>query len=459
MPKVAPVRLAFSTKTLWFNPNDVQYSVGDSLIVHTERGLEMGKSEGLPFDVDQERIDELPSPLQPVERVATQEDMQQHERMQQAADEAYPIFKEIVGEMHLEMRPVSVEYLFDGQKAVFYFEADDRVDFRDLIRELSSRFHVRIDMRQIGARDKARMIGGLGHCGQEICCARFGEGFEPVSIRMAKDQDLSLNPSKISGICGRLMCCLRYETDTYKDFKATCPKVGAMLATPEGEARVTEVHVLRECVVVSDDEGSKISIPAEKLTCERNEYGNGRPDTIPDDVYYEAQEAQEADRATILIFDTELTGEDRVATPDTFVKNSHFKEEVPQTRRKRRRTTSGNSSEAENEIVETSSYSSAKDTRKPRQRRNRNEKIQRNEQQGAHTFNQTRRPGQKSSGLSNMPQSTASEREQAPTPPDRRRKRRRSHSASGDKGEQQYRINYDLYTRTWKRSIALLIID
>ena len=143
----------------------------------------------------------------------------------------------MASEANGDMHPVSVEYLFEGDKAIFYFEAEERVDFRELVRKLAAHFRVRIDMRQIGVRDEARMVGGLGHCGQELCCKRLGGEFCPVSIRMAKEQDLSLNPQKISGVCGRLMCCLRYEFDAYKDFKSRAPKQNATVETPDGWRR------------------------------------------------------------------------------------------------------------------------------------------------------------------------------------------------------------------------------
>ncbi|MFR7650617.1 MAG: regulatory iron-sulfur-containing complex subunit RicT, partial [Eggerthella lenta] len=159
-----------------------------------------------------------------------------------------PVFKEMAAEGNGDMHPVSVEYLFEGDKAIFYFEAEERVDFRELVRKLAAHFRVRIDMRQIGVRDEARMVGGLGHCGQELCCKRLGGEFCPVSIRMAKEQDLSLNPQKISGVCGRLMCCLRYEFDAYKDFKSRAPKQNATVETPDGPAKVVDLDVPREIV-------------------------------------------------------------------------------------------------------------------------------------------------------------------------------------------------------------------
>jgi hypothetical protein len=168
----------------------------------------------------------------------------------------------------LDMKPIEVEYLFDGDKIVFYFVAEERVDFRELVREMASEFHTRIDMRQVGVRDEARMVGGLGHCGQQLCCARFAGDFQPVSIRMAKEQDLPLNPLKISGLCGRLMCCLRYEYDAYKDFKQRAPKCGTPVETPAGGAKVVSLNVPRETVGIRMLEGGpEITVPLEALDC------------------------------------------------------------------------------------------------------------------------------------------------------------------------------------------------
>ena len=182
---------------------------GDGVVVSTARGTEFGRAANDAFEAEASQVKKLKTPLKPVCRIATEEDEAQAADMERKSAEALPVFKEMAAEANGDMRPVSVEYLFDGDKAIFSFEAEERVDFRDLVRKLASRFRVRVDMRQIGVRDEARMVGGLGHCGQELCCKRMGGEFCPVSIRMAKEQDLSLNPQKISGVCGRLMCCLR----------------------------------------------------------------------------------------------------------------------------------------------------------------------------------------------------------------------------------------------------------
>ena len=218
MVRVAPIKLFYNPRTLWFDPGDLDIRKGDAVVVTTARGTEFGEATGDVFEAEEADVKKLKTALKPVRRLATDEDVEAAYEMERRSAEALPVFKEMAAEANADMHPVSVEYLLDGDKAVFYFEAEERVDFRDLVRKLAAHFHVRIDMRQIGVRDEARMVGGLGHCGQELCCKRLGGEFCPVSIRMAKEQDLSLNPQKISGLCGRLMCGLRYEFDASKDF-------------------------------------------------------------------------------------------------------------------------------------------------------------------------------------------------------------------------------------------------
>lgn len=281
MVRVAPIKLQYNPRTLWFDPQDLEISKGDPVVVKTARGTEFGYADGI-IEVEEADIKKLKSELKPVVRIATPEDEAKSVEMQRRSDEALPIFKEMAAEANEDMHPVSVEYLLDGDKAVFYFEAEERVDFRDLVRKLASHFHVRVDMRQIGVRDEARMVGGLGHCGQELCCKRLGGEFCPVSIRMAKEQDLSLNPQKISGVCGRLMCCLRYEFDAYKEFKARAPKQNAMIQTPEGPAKVIELDMPKELVTLKVEGGKSVKIPlAEMDTSE----GAARPDSVSADVF------------------------------------------------------------------------------------------------------------------------------------------------------------------------------
>lgn len=270
MPTVVGIRLRFS-KTLWFDPKGLMPAEGDRVVVETERGTELGTVVQPPHEVTD---DQLPAPLKSVVRVVNDEDRALIEELEAKEREAMPVFRDLVAEYKLDMKPIDVEYLFGGDKVIFYFSAEERVDFRELVKELASKFQARIDMRQVGVRDEARMVGGLGHCGQMLCCVRFGGEFQPVSIRMAKEQDLPLNPLKISGLCGRLMCCLRYEFDAYKDFKSRAPKRGAIIDTPVGPAKVSEMNTPRETVTMRFEDGNRVTVPLGSMSCGK---GSGCP--------------------------------------------------------------------------------------------------------------------------------------------------------------------------------------
>lgn len=250
MPLVVPVKFTYASRDLWFDPQDLDILEADYAICSTERGTEIGLVTADPFEVPQ---DEIGQPLKPVLRVASDIDLQFADDLAIQGDEAMVDFRRLVKELDLEMKPVGVEYLFGGEKAVFYFAAEERVDFRQLVKDLSSTLHIRVDMRQIGVRDETRLVGGYAQCGQELCCTRFGGQFEPVSIRMAKEQDLPLNSSKISGVCGRLMCCLRYEQAAYEELVKAVPKVGAFVETPAGYGTVSSVNILRSSLKVKLD--------------------------------------------------------------------------------------------------------------------------------------------------------------------------------------------------------------
>ncbi len=280
MVRIAPVALRYNLNLLWFDPGELEIHDGDTVLVHTDKGLSFGISKEVR-EVDETELSRLKSKLKRVERVADEQDLRQIEELRQRGREALPRFKEIAAEFNEDMHPVMVEYLFNGDRAMFFFESEERVDFRDLVRRLASEFHVRVDMRQIGVRDKARLVGGLGHCGQELCCRRLGGGFNPVSIRMAKEQDLSLNPQKISGLCGRLMCCLRYEYDAYKDFKSRAPKQNAKISTPHGAAKVVSLDTLREQVTVRvEGEDKNVKFPLGEMDPVPEDAESKRPNSI-----------------------------------------------------------------------------------------------------------------------------------------------------------------------------------
>ncbi|MDR0350589.1 MAG: hypothetical protein LBH64_03455 [Coriobacteriales bacterium] len=264
---VVAVRLRYNPKLFWFDPALSSYAEGDHVLVETERGREIGLVVNPALEVSEEQIAALKSPLKPVIRALGKEDFARIDELDERGKQAMPIFRELIEKHGLDMKPVSVEFLFSGEKAIFYFSHDGRVDFRNLVRDLASHFHIRIDMRQIGVRDEARMCGGLAHCGEELCCARLGGVFQPVSIRMAKEQDLPLNPLKISGACGRLMCCLRYEFEAYRDFKSRAPKRGALIETPIGQAKVVDFDTPREIINLRLEDGKRFAIPLSEFDC------------------------------------------------------------------------------------------------------------------------------------------------------------------------------------------------
>ncbi|MEC4176601.1 regulatory iron-sulfur-containing complex subunit RicT [Adlercreutzia sp. R7] len=312
MVRVAPINLTFNPRTLWFDPGDLEIAKDDPVVVRTARGTEFGIAASEVIEVSEEQVRALKSALRPVERIATEEDVERAREMEEKSREALPVFKEMAREAHEDMHPVSVEFLLDGDKAVFYFEAEERIDFRELVRKLASRFHVRIDMRQIGVRDEARMVGGVGHCGQELCCKRLGGEFCPVSIRMAKEQGLSLNPQKISGLCGRLMCCLRYEFDAYKDFKGRAPKLNGTVTTPAGPAKVVDHDVPREIVSLKVEGEKPVKVPLADF--DPAPEGAARPNTVGEEAWERATTEHGALPGESLIFSTsQFTGSDKLA--------------------------------------------------------------------------------------------------------------------------------------------------
>ncbi|PTX55214.1 cell fate regulator YaaT (PSP1 superfamily) [Melghirimyces profundicolus] len=263
MLSVVGVRFRQAGKIYYFDPGKWEIRKNDSVIVETVRGVEFGRVVTGTRHVTEE---EVVLPLKKVIRVATDEDVKQVEKNQRAAREALSICEEKIRNHGLEMKLVDAEYTFDRNKIIFYFTADGRVDFRELVRDLASVFRTRIELRQIGVRDEAKMLGGIGPCGQVLCCSSFLGDFEPVSIKMAKDQNLSLNPAKISGLCGRLMCCLKYENDTYVDAKKKMPDVGTRVITPEGDGRVVVLNLLERRVQVElSDSGRTVEHPAEAV--------------------------------------------------------------------------------------------------------------------------------------------------------------------------------------------------
>ncbi|AEH52076.1 MULTISPECIES: stage 0 sporulation family protein [Heyndrickxia] len=247
MFNVVGIRFKKAGKVYYFDPGDFPVKKNDAVIVETARGIEYGFVVTNPKVVGEH---DVVLPLKKIIRIADQKDHMTVDENKAAAKEAYGICMKKIAEHQLEMKLVDVEYTFDRNKIIFYFTADGRVDFRELVKDLASIFRTRIELRQIGVRDEAKMLGGIGPCGRMLCCSTFLGDFEPVSIKMAKDQNLSLNPAKISGLCGRLMCCLKYENDEYEAVKEAFPDVGEMVKTPYGTGKVTGLNILERVLQI-----------------------------------------------------------------------------------------------------------------------------------------------------------------------------------------------------------------
>ena len=251
MTEVISVRFRSGCKTYYFNPGQLHIEAGQDVIVETAQGAEYVTCTEGNHPVEDHQVVE---PLRRVLRLATENDRRSLQLAREKEKDAFAVCQKKIAQHGLEMKLVRVECSFDGNKILFFFTADGRVDFRELVKDLASAFHARIELRQIGVRDKAKLVGGLGICGRPFCCGEFLEDFQPVSIKMAKTQNLSLNPTKISGTCGRLMCCLKYEQDTYESLIRSSPKVESFVDTPEGRGTVTDVDVLRQRVKVRMEE-------------------------------------------------------------------------------------------------------------------------------------------------------------------------------------------------------------
>ena len=256
--EVVDIQFRQGQKVYYFDPAGLEVKTGDHVIIDTARGPEYGICAGGNHMIPAR---DVVAPLRPVLRLATAEDERIVARTRAEEKRAYDICLQKIADHGLDMQLVSAEFAFDGSKILFFFTADERVDFRELVKNLASIFHTRIELRQIGVRDKAKMVGGLGICGRPFCCASFLDDFQPVSIKMAKTQNLSLNPTKISGTCGRLMCCLKYEQEAYEDLLRRSPKQDSFVDTPEGRGTITEVDLLRQRVKVRmEDAPENISV-------------------------------------------------------------------------------------------------------------------------------------------------------------------------------------------------------
>ena len=278
MGKIIGVQFQKNGKIYYFDANGYETRTGDYVVVDTARGYDLGE-----VSIGTREIDDsvLRSPLKKMIRIADERDIQHSRDNRQKEKEAFSICQKKIAEHKLEMKLVSVEYAFDNSKILFFFTANGRVDFRSLVKDLASIFKMRIELRQIGVRDEAKMLGGLGPCGRPICCGTFLEQFQPVSIKMAKEQNLSLNPTKISGVCGRLMCCLKYEQEHYEMTRKKMPKIGREVSTPDGTGSVTDLNIVKETVFVRLTNGDTSEIkeyPLDEINKNQSQQSQQGPD-------------------------------------------------------------------------------------------------------------------------------------------------------------------------------------
>lgn len=262
MVNVVGVRFKKAGKVYYFDPDQLQIDESANVIVETARGVEFGE---VVIPVREVSDDEIVAPLKKVMRIATEEDTRHAAENNRKEKEAFTTCLQKIRDHNLEMKLIDVEYTFDNNKILFYFTADGRVDFRELVKDLASVFKTRIELRQIGVRDESKMMGGIGVCGRVLCCSSYLGEFQPVSIKMAKEQGLSLNPTKISGTCGRLMCCLKYEQEAYEQIIKKAPKIGAIVETPDGQGVVVETYLIKETVKVKLDKGNDTDLRSYKF--------------------------------------------------------------------------------------------------------------------------------------------------------------------------------------------------
>ena len=263
MTEVVGIRFKRTGRVYYFDPAGIDLEVNDCVVVKTTRGPEMGKVVIAPRQV---LASEISAPLKPVVRKADDEDVKHAQELESKEEKALIECGKLIAELSLPMKLISAEYNFDSSRLTFHFSAEERVDFRKLVKELTRRFKIRVELRQVGPRDGAKLIGGFGRCGRPLCCASFLSEFEPISIRMAKEQDLPLNPMKISGVCGRLLCCLGYESEQYRSMKEKMPKVGQRVSTPMGIASVVGGNPLKETVMVKLESEVTVELPLTEVS-------------------------------------------------------------------------------------------------------------------------------------------------------------------------------------------------
>ena len=265
MAEIVGVRFKKAGKVYYFDPAGIDLEVNDYVVVKTTRGLEMGHVVIAPRQV---LVNEVTTPLKPVVRKAEPDDIKRAQELEEKEKEALIECGKVIAKLNLPMKLLSAEYNLDGNRLTFYFSAEERVDFRELVRELTNHLKVRVELHQVGPRDQAKFVGGYGRCGRPLCCASFLREFVPVSIKMAKEQDLPLNPMKISGVCGRLLCCLVYESEQYREIKAELPKEGQRVSTAMGIATVVGNNPLKKTVLVELDSAATVELPLSEIKIE-----------------------------------------------------------------------------------------------------------------------------------------------------------------------------------------------
>lgn len=348
MVRIVGVRFKPAGKMYYFDPLGFDINRGDKVIVETSRGVEYGEAV---FGIKEVEDDVIVKPLKGVLRLANDEDTQRFNENKEKEREAFEVCADKIRKHKLDMKLVEVEYTFDGSKILFYFTADGRVDFRELVKDLAAVFRTRIELRQIGVRDESKTLGSVGMCGRNLCCSQFLGEFVPVSIKMAKEQGLSLNPTKISGACGRLMCCLKYEQDTYEELIRQSPRYGAVVMTPDGKGTVTNVELLRGKVKVR--------------------FGNGEDSTLKDYAV-----------ADVKPYDDEKNDEDTDVLSEPVQLSDSLDEQKSVKRQKRRPKSNNNKTDITAEKDEQEQQDNAQKAAKPnRRRRNNRKKPQQKPQQ------------------------------------------------------------------------------
>ena len=274
MAEIVGIRFKIAGKIYYFDPNGIDVEVDDRVVVETTRGLEVGRVAIASKEV---AASDVVKPLKPVVRKAEPDEINHAEQYEEKEREVMAECSQLVTEMNLPMKLLSAEYSLDGRHLTFFFSAEERVDFRELVRELAGRFKIRVELRQVGARDEAKLLGGFGRCGRPLCCASFLSEFTPISIRMAKEQNLPLNPMKISGVCGRLLCCLAYENQQYRCMKGKMPREGRHVTTAMGIARVLSTNPLKETVLVELESKVSVELPLSEISLNEETESKSEP--------------------------------------------------------------------------------------------------------------------------------------------------------------------------------------